>query len=72
MFRVPSVCSVAQPNDNRNGWDNLAQGYAIGDTYLFGPSGERFPVTVNRLALHRVGPHFFGPQDVGVKQFSER
>src|SRR5947199_1508633 len=43
-----------------NGWDNLAQSYAVGDTYLFGPSAvNAFRVTTNRLALHRVGPHFF-------------
>jgi len=54
-----------------NGWDNLAQSYAVGDTYLFGPSAvNAFRVTTNRLALHRVGPHFFGPQDVGVQAYS--
>jgi hypothetical protein len=54
-----------------NGWDNLAQGYAIGDTYLFGPTTvNAFRATINRLALHRVGPHFFGPQDVGVNAYS--
>lgn len=54
-----------------NGWDNLAQAYAVGDTYLFGPSTvNAFRATINRLALHRVGPHFFGPQDVGVNAYS--
>jgi len=54
-----------------NGWDNLAQSYAVGDTYLFGTNTvNAFRMTVNRLALHRVGPHFFGPQDVGVNAYS--
>jgi hypothetical protein len=54
-----------------NGWDNLAQSYALGDTYLFGPNTvNALRLTVNRVALHRVGPHFFGPKDVGVNAYS--
>ena len=72
-FRVPNPYALSHNllTTTGNGWDNLAQGYAIGDTYLFGPTTvNAFRVTVNRLALHRVGPHFFGPQDVGVKAYS--
>ena len=54
-----------------NGWDNLAQSYALGDTYLFGPNTvNALRLTVNRVALHRAGPHFFGPQDVGINAYS--
>src|SRR5262245_50089323 len=54
-----------------NGWDNLAQSYAFGDTYLFGPNTvNALRLTINRVALHRTGPHFFGPQDVGINAYS--
>ncbi len=53
------------------GYDNLAQSYAIGDTYLIGPNMvNAFRLTVNRLGLHRLGAHFFGPQDVGINAYS--
>ena len=54
-----------------SGWDNLAQSYAFGDTYLVSPSTvNAFRLTVNRTAAHRVGSSFFGPQDIGVAAHS--
>ena len=53
------------------GYDNLAQSYAVGDTYLISPNTvNAFRLTVNRLSLHRLGAHFFGPQDVGINAYS--
>jgi hypothetical protein len=72
-FSVPNPYAVTQNllTTNSNGWDNLAQSYALGDTYLIGATTvNAVRATVNRTALHRLGPHFFGPQDVGVNAYS--
>jgi hypothetical protein len=53
------------------GWDNLAQSYAFGDTYLLTANTvNAFRLTVNRTAAHRIGASFFGPQDIGVNAHS--
>jgi hypothetical protein len=53
------------------GYDNLAQSYAVGNTYLVSPNTvNALRLTVNRLSLHRLGAHFFGPQDVGINAYS--
>ena len=55
------------------GFDNLAQSYAAGGTYLIGPSTvNAFRVTVNRTAIQRVGASFFSAPSMGVKGFSEQ
>ena len=53
------------------GRDNLAQDFALGDTYLIGPSMVNSAhLTVNRTAIHRENAPFFGPTDVGVNVFN--
>jgi hypothetical protein len=52
------------------GFDNLAQSYALGDTWLKGPN----TVVSSRLAanytdVHRLGAHFFDMAKMGVKNF---
>jgi hypothetical protein len=55
------------------GFDNLAQSYALGSTYLIGPSAvNAFRVTVNRTALTRQGATFFSAPDLGIKAWSSR
>jgi hypothetical protein len=50
------------------GWDNLAESYTIGDTWLVSPvtvvSGR---MTVNYTDVHRLGASFFNAADLGVK-----
>jgi hypothetical protein len=54
-----------------DGFDNLAQSYAIGSTYLIGPNTvNSFRIAVNRVAVRRLGIATFGPTDVGIKGFS--
>jgi hypothetical protein len=54
------------------GFDNLAQSYALGDTYLIGPrSVNAFRLSVNRIALVRAGAHFFSAPQMGVKGYSD-
>ena len=54
------------------GFDNLAQSYALGSTYLFGPSTvNAFRLAVNRTAIDRLGAHFFSAPSVGVKGYAE-
>lgn len=53
------------------GYDNLAQSYALGSTYLLSPNTvNAFRLTVTRGAVDRTGPRFFGPPDIGVKGYS--
>ena len=55
-----------------DGFDNLAQSYALGSTYLVGPSTvNSFRLTVNRTAISRLGAHFFNAPSMGVKTYSE-
>jgi hypothetical protein len=72
-FYIPDPYSLTGNllTSSKSGYDNLAQSYTIGDTHLLGATTvNAFRVTVNRLALHRLGAHFFGPQDVGVNAYS--
>jgi hypothetical protein len=52
------------------GFDNLAQSYTIGDTWLKSPntvlSGR---LAVNYSDVHRLGAHFFDAAKLGVKDF---
>jgi hypothetical protein len=53
------------------GYDNLAQSYALGSTYLISPNMvNAFRLTVTRAAVDRTGGRFFGPTDIGVKAYS--
>ncbi len=54
------------------GFDNLAQSYAVGSTYLAGPSTvNAFRLTVNRTAIFRLGARFFSAPEMGVKGYSQ-
>jgi hypothetical protein len=58
-------------NTTKLGYDNLAQAYAFGDTYLFGPNTvNSFRVAVNRTAITRVEAKFFSAPEIGIKAFS--
>jgi hypothetical protein len=52
------------------GWDNLAQSYTIGDTWLVSPttvvSGR---LTANYTDVHRLGANFFNAGDLGVRNY---
>ena len=53
------------------GYDNLVQSYALGDTYLISATTvNAFRLTVNRMATHRISAKYFGPQDVGINAYS--
>jgi hypothetical protein len=54
-----------------NGYDDLDQSFTIGDTYLITPRAvNSFRATVDRSAIARVSPEFFGPNDVGINIYS--
>ena len=56
---------------NFEGYDNMVQSYAFGDTYLISSSTvNAFRLTVNRMATNRLGAKYFGPTDVGINAFS--
>src|SRR4029079_13451257 len=79
-FDKPTPYSLSGGNvlttasDDRNlgvGLDNLGQSYALGSTYLIGPSAvNALRLTVNRTAIYRKGAHFFGAPEMGVKAYS--
>ena len=53
---------------NDGGNSDLAQGFAVGSTYLFSPNTiNALRVSGNRTVIGRPGVKFFGPADVGVK-----
>jgi hypothetical protein len=53
------------------GFDNLAQSYALGSTYLLSPTTvNAFRLTVNRTAIARVHEPNFSAPSVGVKSYS--
>ncbi len=54
------------------GFDNLAQSYALGSTYLLGPGTvNAFRLAVNRVAIVRPGAHFFSAPDLGIRTHSD-
>jgi hypothetical protein len=53
------------------GYDNLAQSYALGSTYLVSPNTvNAFRLTVTRAAVNRTGPEFIHPSEVGINAFT--
>jgi hypothetical protein len=54
------------------GFDNLAQSYAAGSTYLFSPNTiNALRLTVNRTAIKRYHPNIgFSAPDIGVNSYS--
>src|SRR5262249_26919369 len=58
-------------NTTYEGFDNLAQMYAIGDTYLIGPNTiNSFRMGVNRTRIVRHLGSYFAPADLGAKMFA--
>ena len=56
---------------NDGGNSDLAQGFAVGSTYLFSPNTiNALRVSTNRTVIGRPGVKFFGPSDVGIKAFT--
>jgi Carboxypeptidase regulatory-like domain len=54
------------------GFDNFAQSYAVGSTYLLGPTAvNAFRMSVNRTRILRAGAHFWSAPSMGVKGYSE-
>ena len=53
------------------GFDNLAQSYALGSTYLVSPKTvNAFRLTVNRTAVARIHEPNFSAPSIGVKSYS--
>jgi hypothetical protein len=54
-----------------SGYDDFDQSFTVGDTYLIkGSMVNNFRLTVDRTAIARVAPSFFGPQSVGINMYS--
>jgi len=54
-----------------SGYGDFDQSFTVGDTYLIkGSMVNNFRVTVDRTAIARVAPSFFGPQSVGIDMYS--
>jgi Carboxypeptidase regulatory-like domain len=54
-----------------SGYDDFDQSFTVGDTYLIkGSMVNNFRATVDRTAIARVAPSFFGPQSVGIDMYS--
>jgi hypothetical protein len=52
-------------------FDNLAQAFAFGDTYLLGPNTvNSLRLAVNRTAIARIPVQFFSGPDVGVNMYT--
>ncbi|MBI2149490.1 MAG: TonB-dependent receptor, partial [Acidobacteria bacterium] len=52
------------------GWDNLAQSYTVGDTWLASPSSVvSGRLAVNYTDVHRLGAQFFNASELGVKNY---
>jgi hypothetical protein len=66
---VPYTVENNLLNTTSLGFDNLAQSFAFGDTYLIGPNKvNSFRLAVNRTAINRVGANFISsPTELGIK-----
>jgi hypothetical protein len=59
--------------DPGQGFDNRAQSYALGSTYLLGPSTvNAFRLSVNRTRIIRLGAKFWSAPQMGVRGYSEK
>jgi Carboxypeptidase regulatory-like domain len=53
------------------GYDDFDQSFTVGETYLIrGSIVNNFRATVDRTAIARIAPSFFGPQSVGINIYS--
>ncbi len=67
---TPNLLLTQQSTDNL-GFDDLAQSYTLGDTYLISPNTiNSFRLAVNRTAIDRVPAQFFTGTDIGVNIYS--
>src|ERR1051326_5136200 len=67
---VPYSLDPNPLNSTVLGFDNLAQSYAFGDTYLFGPNTvNSFRLAVNRTSISRSAAEFFNAPEVGVNSY---
>jgi hypothetical protein len=58
-------------NTTFNGFDDLSQAYAFGNTYLISPNTvNSFRLAVNRSSVVRSGPEFLSAPDVGVNAYA--
>jgi hypothetical protein len=54
-------------NTNGRGFDNIAQAYTFGDTYLIGANTvNAYRLAVSRVNVQRTAAKFFAPKDVGI------
>jgi Carboxypeptidase regulatory-like domain len=68
---VPYTLDPNVLNSTYEGFKNLAQMYAIGDTYLFGPNTiNSFRMGVNRTRIVRHLASYFTPAELGAKQYN--
>jgi hypothetical protein len=67
----PKTFSDNVLTSTRAGFDNLAQAYALGSTYLANPNTvNAFRLTVNRTAIKRLHAPIFSAPQMGVKSYS--
>src|SRR5438105_1304250 len=58
-------------NTSGKGFNNLAQAFAFGDTYLISTNiVNAFRLAVSRVSVERTGAQFFSPNDVGINVYS--
>jgi hypothetical protein len=58
-------------NTSGKGFNNIAQAYTFGDTYLLGPNTvNAYRLSVSRVNVQRTGSKFFAPRDVGINVFN--
>src|SRR5437762_3160329 len=67
---TPNLLLTSQTTDN-TGFDDLAQSYTFGDTYLISANTiNSFRLAVNRTRIDRVPAQFFAGSDIGVNIYS--
>jgi hypothetical protein len=67
---TPNLLLSSQTTDN-TGFDDLAQSYTFGDTYLISSNTiNSFRLAVNRTRIDRVPAQFFTGTDIGVNIYS--
>jgi hypothetical protein len=66
----PNLLLSSQSTENL-GFDNMAQSYTLGDTYLLSPNTiNSFRLAVNQTEINRVPAQFFQGSDIGVNIYS--
>jgi Carboxypeptidase regulatory-like domain/TonB dependent receptor len=58
-------------NTSGKGFDNIAQAYTFGDTYLIGSNiVNAYRLSVSRVNVQRTAASFFAPRDVGINVYN--